>query len=58
MYKIISIFFLLYSLLEAKEIKPIATFKVSGIVSDFVKDGDFLYVATDAGIVDIMVVYQ
>ena len=54
MYKLLSIFILSYSLLEAKEIKAVAIFEVSGIVSDFVKDGDFLYVATDSGIVDII----
>ena len=40
--------------LNAKEIHPLTTIKTSGLVSDFVEDKGFLYVATDAGIVDII----
>lgn len=54
MKKIVIILLLLSSLHYAKDITPIATLKVSGLVSDFVKDGDYLYVATDEGIVDII----
>ncbi|RLA70325.1 MAG: nitrate reductase [Epsilonproteobacteria bacterium] len=54
MYKIILIFFLLFTMNHAKDIQPITTLKVSGLVSDFVKDGDYLYVATDEGIVEII----
>jgi len=51
----IAIFLLLLSSLHyAKDITPIATLKVSGLVSDFVKDGDYLFVATDEGIVEII----
>lgn len=55
-YKLI--FLLLLSSLHAKDIKPIATLETSGLVSDFVKDGNFLYVATDAGVVDIIDLYE
>jgi len=58
MYKIFITSLLLLSLLHSKEIRPIATLKVSGIVSDFVKDGNFIYVATDAGIVDIIDIFR
>ena len=54
MYKVILIFFLLFSLGQTKDIKPIATLKTSGLVSDFVEDNGLLYVATDAGVVDII----
>ena len=54
MKKIAIILLLLFSAHYAKDITPIATLKVSGLVSDFVKDGDYLYVATDEGIVDII----
>ena len=37
-----------------KDIKPIATLPVSGLVGDFVEDDGLLYVGTDAGVVDII----
>jgi len=39
--------------LNAKEIKPAFVMKTSGLVMDFVIDGDKLYVGTDEGSVDI-----
>jgi WD40 repeat protein len=54
MHKTLMVLLILFSTLHAKDITPIATIKVSGLVSDFVKDGDYLYVATDAGSVDII----
>jgi len=54
MYKILISLFLLLNILYAKEIKPVATIEVSGLVSDFVEDSGLLYVATDAGSVDII----
>jgi len=50
------IFTLLYIILslQAKDLSPIATIKASGMVSDIVEDQGFLYVATDAGVVDII----
>ena len=39
---------------HAKDIKPIATLPVSGLVSDFVEDDGLLYVATDAGVVEVI----
>lgn len=46
--------FLISSTGMAKDISPIATIKTSGMVSDFAEDAGLLYVATDAGIVDII----
>ncbi len=46
--------FLISSIGTAKDISPIATIKTSGMVSDFAEDAGLLYVATDAGIVDII----
>ncbi len=57
MYKITLIFFLLFTTSYTKDIKPIATLTVSGLVSDFVEDAGLLYVATDAGAVDIIDLY-
>ena len=54
MHKTLMALLLLFSTLYAKDIRPIANIEVSGLVSDFVKDGDYLYVATDAGSVDII----
>ncbi len=54
MYKILITLFVLFNMLYAKDIKPIATIEVSGLVSDFVEDAGLLYVATDAGCVDII----
>ncbi len=54
MHNIFIIFFLLISTNYAKDIKPIATLQTSGLVSDFVEDNGLLYVATDAGVVDII----
>ena len=39
--------------LEAKDISPIFRLQATGVVSDFVIDGDKLYAATDRGTVDI-----
>jgi len=44
----------LFLLIDAEDITPIATIKASGLVSDFVEDSGYLYVATDAGSVDII----
>lgn len=54
MHKVIFIFFLLYIIGNTKDIKPIATLQTSGLVSDFIEDNGLLYVATDAGVVDII----
>ena len=49
------VFYILFATtLCAKNIKPIVTIETSGLVSDFVEDGGYLYVATDAGVVDII----
>ena len=48
------ILLLFVSTLSAKDIHPIATLEASGLVSDFVEDSGLLYVATDAGVVDII----
>jgi WD40 repeat protein len=54
-FKIVILLFILPSLaLCAENIKPLVTIETSGIVSDFVEDGGYLYVATDAGVVDIV----
>jgi len=58
MYKLCITLLLLFSTLStAQDIQPIATLEASGLVSDCVKDGQYLYVATDAGIVDIIDLY-
>jgi len=54
MSKILILFFLLLTLTYAQDIKPIATIQASGLVSDVVEDNGLLYVATDAGVVDII----
>jgi len=54
MFKIILSFLIFISTIHAKDIQPIATLEVSGLVSDFVEDNRLLYVATDAGVVDII----
>ena len=54
MYRTVLIFLLLLSPVYTKDISPITTIETSGIVSDFVEDKGYLYVATDAGIVDII----
>ncbi len=54
MYKIILTLILLFSTIVAKDLSPVAKIEASGLVSDFVEDGGFLYVATDAGSVDII----
>ena len=54
MHKILIALLVSFSTLHAKNIPPVASIKVSGLVSDFVKDGNYLYVATDAGSVDII----
>ncbi len=54
MKSIIFTLLLLSSLIEAKEIEPLYRLHVSdGFVTDFVLDGDKIYVATDMGSVDI-----
>ena len=47
-------FILCTTMLSAKNISPITTIEASGLVSDFVEDAGYLYVATDAGVVDII----
>ncbi|RRS32640.1 MAG: nitrate reductase [Epsilonproteobacteria bacterium (ex Lamellibrachia satsuma)] len=54
MHKTIMIILLLFLTVNAKDLTPIATIKTSGLVTDFVEDHGYLYVATDAGIVDII----
>ena len=54
MHRLILLTFILWSILPAKDIHPVATIEVSGLVSDFVKEKGYLYVATDAGIVDVI----
>ena len=54
MHRTVLIFLLLLAAMQAKDITPITTIETSGIVSDFVEDNGYLYVATDAGIVDII----
>ena len=54
MHRTVLIWLLLLPALYAKDISPITTIETSGLVSDFVEDRGFLYVATDAGIVDII----
>lgn len=54
MKKVLFIVLILFSSIFAKEIKPITSITTSGIVSDFVEDKGYLYVATDAGTVDII----
>lgn len=39
---------------NTKDLTPVATIEASGLVSDFVEDNGYLYVATDAGAVDII----
>jgi len=53
-YKILFTYLLIALFLEAKDIKPIATLQASGLVSDFIEDSGYLYVATDEGVVDII----
>lgn len=52
-FKIIFISLIYISLLDAKVIKPVYLFKASGFVNDFVVSNTKLYIAGDAGIVDI-----
>jgi len=54
MQKIILTLILLFSTIYAQDLSPIAKIKASGLVSDFVEDNGLLYVATDAGSVDII----
>jgi len=54
MHNIFIVLFLLITVNYAKDIKPVATLQTSGLVSDFVEDDGLLYVATDAGVVDII----
>lgn len=54
MHKILTLLLLFHFILNAKEIHPVTTIQTSGLVSDFVEDKGFLYVATDAGVVDII----
>ena len=48
------LFFFGILFLFAKDIQPIATLEVSGMVSDMVEENGYLYVATDNGTVDIV----
>ncbi len=54
MHKIVFLFTLLLAVSNSQDIKPITTIKTSGLVSDFVEDKGYLYVATDEGTVDII----
>ena len=54
MHKISVLLLLFHLTLNAKEIRPVTTIQTSGLVSDFVEDRGLLYVATDAGVVDII----
>jgi len=55
MYKTVIVLLILFpSTLYTKEIHPVTTIEASGLVSDFVEDAGYLYVATDAGVVDII----
>jgi len=54
MHKVIIFFFLSFLITDAEDITPVTTVKASGFVSDFVEDSGYLYVATDAGSVDII----
>jgi WD40 repeat protein len=54
MSKILLLSLLILLSAQAKDIKPITTIQTSGLVSDFVEDKGYLYVATDAGVVDII----
>ncbi len=51
--KIVALLLLLLSLMEAKDIEPLYRLHTAGFVTDFVLDGDKIYVATDADSVDI-----
>ena len=54
MYKIVMGFLVLLFTANTKDLTPVATIEASGLVSDFVEDNGYLYVATDAGAVDII----
>ncbi|HIP18554.1 MAG TPA: nitrate reductase [Sulfurovum sp.] len=54
MYNIVFLLTLFIVTLYSQDIKPIATIHTSGLVSDFVEDNGYLYVATDEGTVDII----
>jgi len=54
MPKILFLFTLLLLTSYAQDISPITTIKTSGLVSDFIEDNGYLYVATDEGTVDII----
>ena len=54
MYRIFLTLILLFSTMQSKDLSPIAKIEASGLVSDFVEDNGLLYVATDAGCVDII----
>ena len=51
--RIIFLFLFLVLLIDAKDIKPIHKFKAVGFVNDFCISNDKIYIASDAGIVDI-----
>jgi len=51
-YRVIFVL-LIVSLLQCREITPLFRLETSGLVSDFVLDGNRLYAATDSGSVDI-----
>jgi len=54
MYKTVFLLTLFIVTLYGQDIKPIATIYTSGLVSDFIEDNGYLYVATDEGTVDII----
>lgn len=51
--KIFFLFLSLLTLIEAREIKPVYKFKAVGFVNDFCISDDKIYIASDAGIVDV-----
>lgn len=51
--KIVFLFLSLFILIDAKDIKPIYKFKAVGFVNDFCISDDKIYIAGDAGIVDV-----
>ncbi len=54
MYKILFLVLIGFGNIYAKDIYPVATVEASGIVSDFIEENGLLYVATDAGCIDII----
>jgi hypothetical protein len=54
MQKILITFLFFHTFVFAKTIYPVATLQASGLVADMVVDAGVLYVATDAGVVDVI----